>query len=363
MDTSQTHLEPQSSVICKQPGRYMGWPTIDRTASGELIVAFSGDREWHVCPYGKTQWIRSRDGGTTWSDPETITDSPIDDRDTGIHALRSGALLVNWFTSLAFEDESHLTWMRKVHPRADEMFDSWKPLAARLTSQERQLLGRWTRRSEDGGKTWEGWSASHVGSPHGPTQLSDGRLLYVGRGTLDDKPILGASESIDDGRTWQLIWHKESTTAERPLCELHQAELPDGRIVAMIRYDIGPDHYLWQMESEDGGHSWSSPRVTEIWGLPPHLLVLRDGRLLCTYGHRRVPYGQRACLSRDGGRTWDYEGEIIIRGDAPSDDLGYPASIEMDDGSILTVYYQQEHAGEPPCLMTTRWMPPARAKS
>lgn len=97
MDTSQTHLEPQSAVICKQPGRYMGWPTIDRTASGELIVAFSGDREWHVCPYGKTQWIRSRDGGTTWSDPETITDSPIDDRDAGIHALRSGALLVNWF--------------------------------------------------------------------------------------------------------------------------------------------------------------------------------------------------------------------------------------------------------------------------
>ena len=177
MDTSQTHLEPQSAVICKQPDRYMGWPTIDRTASGELIVAFSGDREWHVCPYGKTQWIRSRDGGTTWSDPETITDSPIDDRDAGIDALQSGALLVNWFTSLAFEDESHLTWMRKIHPRADEMFDSWKPLAAQFTSQERQLLGRWTRRSEDGGKTWEGWSASHVGSPHGPTQLSDGRLL------------------------------------------------------------------------------------------------------------------------------------------------------------------------------------------
>ena len=25
-------------VICKQPGRYIGWPTIIRTAEGELLV-------------------------------------------------------------------------------------------------------------------------------------------------------------------------------------------------------------------------------------------------------------------------------------------------------------------------------------
>ena len=362
MGTSSSPLELRSAVICKQSGRYMGWPTIARTPAGELLVTFSGDREWHVCPFGKTQLIRSRDDGATWSDPETVTDSPLDDRDAGIHALRSGALLVNWFTSVAFENESRLTWMRQVHPRADELFESWRPHAARITPQERQLLGCWTRRSEDNGRTWEGWSNSHVGSPHGPTQLSDGRLLYLGRGVLDDKPILGASESNDDGRTWQLVWHKESTAEERPLCELHQAELQDGRVVAMIRYDIGPDHYLWQMESEDGGYSWSSPRVTEIWGLPPHLLVLRDGRLLCTFGHRRVPYGQRACLSQDGGRTWDYEREIVIRDDAPSDDLGYPASVEMDDASVLTVYYQQDFIEEPPCLMATRWRPPKARK-
>jgi len=352
-------MEPESRVICKQHGRYMGWPTIARTGSGELLVAFSGDRDWHVCPFGKTQLIRSRDEGATWSDPETITDGPLDDRDAGIHALKSGALLVNWFTSLVFEDDSRQSYVRRAHPRADELLNRWRPHIARITPQERQLRGRWTRRSEDGGKTWEEWSPSLVGSPHGPTQLRDGRLLYVGRGEVDDKPVLGAAESTDDGRTWRLIWHKVPTDEERPLCEMHQAELPDGRIVAMIRYDTPPEHYLWQMESEDGGFSWSTPRITEIWGLPPHLLVLRDGRLLCTYGHRRVLYGQRACLSQDGGRTWDYKREVIIRDDAPSHDLGYPASIEMDDGSVLTVYYQQDLAEEPPCLMTTRWMPPA----
>ena len=65
--------------------------------------------------------------------------------------------------------------------------------------------------------------------------------------------------------------------------------------------------------------------------------------------------GQRACISADGGQTWDYENEIVLRNDAPSDDLGYPATIECADGSLLTVYYQRERLGERPCIMTTRW--------
>ena len=60
-------MEKRSFVICRQPGRYIGWPTIARTAQGELLVVFSGDREAHVCPFGKTQLVRSRDGGKTWS--------------------------------------------------------------------------------------------------------------------------------------------------------------------------------------------------------------------------------------------------------------------------------------------------------
>ena len=31
-----------------------------------------------------------------------------------------------------------------------------------------------------------------------------------------------------------------------------------------------------------------------VWGLPSHLLRLRDGRLLMTYGYRRAPFGNQA---------------------------------------------------------------------
>ena len=38
----------------------------------------------HVCPFGRVEWMRSRDGGRTWSWPEVLLDSPIDDRDSGV---------------------------------------------------------------------------------------------------------------------------------------------------------------------------------------------------------------------------------------------------------------------------------------
>ena len=49
-----------------------------------MLVVFSGDRDAHVCPWGKVQLLRSRDGGATWSDPVSICDTPLDDRDAGI---------------------------------------------------------------------------------------------------------------------------------------------------------------------------------------------------------------------------------------------------------------------------------------
>ena len=45
----------ENKVICKEPGNYLAWPTIGRKTDGELLVVFSGDREAHRCPYGKTK--------------------------------------------------------------------------------------------------------------------------------------------------------------------------------------------------------------------------------------------------------------------------------------------------------------------
>ena len=92
-----------TKVICKEAGKYIGWPTVARTREGELLAVFSGDRAGHVCPWGKVQMVRSADGGETWTEPEIVCNTPLDDRDAGILETREGTLVVSWFTSLAFD--------------------------------------------------------------------------------------------------------------------------------------------------------------------------------------------------------------------------------------------------------------------
>ena len=57
-----------------------------------------------------------------------------------------------------------------------------------------------------------------------------------------------------------------------------------------------------------------------------------------SYGHRREPIGNQARISEDHGRNWSPA--MIISGDGTSSDIGYPSTVELDDGSLLTVWYE-----------------------
>ncbi|HQH70243.1 MAG TPA: sialidase family protein, partial [Candidatus Hydrogenedentes bacterium] len=63
-------------TLCKQPGRFIGWPSIAQAPNGDLLAVFSGDRSAHISPDGKVQMVRSADGGATWSEPMTVFDTP-----------------------------------------------------------------------------------------------------------------------------------------------------------------------------------------------------------------------------------------------------------------------------------------------
>jgi sialidase-1 len=93
--------------------------------------------------------------------------------------------------------------------------------------------------------------------------------------------------------------------------------------------------------SEDKGYAWSEPvQVTKDLEHPADLVRLENGWVLMTYGERNPPRGARAVLSRDGGKTWDSGGTIVIADDAPNTDCGYPSSVEVAKGKIVTLYYQ-----------------------
>ena len=92
--------------------------------------------------------------------------------------------------------------------------------------------------------------------------------------------------------------------------------------------------------------------MTSMYGYPGQLTMLADGRILCTYGRRVAPFGIRAALSSDGGRTWDTDNGIVIRDDFANEYLGYPTTIEYEPGKLYCIYYGQQPDGVT-CVMGT----------
>ncbi len=299
------------TVVSQQPALYHGWPTLARRRKGELLLVCSGGREAHVCPFGRVEMMRSRDDGRTWTWPQVLLDGPIDDRDSGVVETAKGSLLVTTFTSLAFEPG--LAAAEKAAKGGEqgawpaEQLKRWQAARDRIGPEERQKeLGVWMIRSTDGGVTWSARYDCQVNSPHGPIQLSDGRLLYAGKDLWRDGRV-GVCESTDDGQSWRWLATIPPRDGDKPADyhELHAVETADKRIVVHLRnHNKANERETLQTESSDGGRSWAKPRPIGVWGLPSHLLRLADDRLLMSYGHRRQPLGNQARVSADHGRTW-----------------------------------------------------------
>lgn len=330
-------------LVSRQPDRYIGWPSVVATSEGELLAVFSGDRDWHLCPWGKIYLTRSSDGGETWSNPVIAVDTPLDDRDAGILIAHDGSVLITFNASLVFDKPAK-------YPQYQEYAKSLNP------DTRQQWEHQWVYRSIDGGKTFSAQGTVPTGTPHGPTLLSDGRLLMV-------RPDV--YESHDLGQSWNKIAEIEQPADWKSnnafLSEMHAVEADDGRIVALARYrdKANNDHALRQMDSFDGGHTWTPLRSTGMVGYPPHVLKLSNGWLVATYARRIAPLGQRATISKNNGQTWLHEQEVLLS-DAIAQspiDLGYPATAEFSDGELFTVYYQvaDESHKEMPSLMGTRW--------
>ncbi len=243
--------------------------------------------------------------------------------------------------------------------------------------------GAETRRSSDGG--WN-WQVSEIPLPEGCRGMMQYLLgashLVTSKGTRltavygKRKRANGQPENADFGTEIYILRSEDdgATWTSAPLQpngledlntsfnETALVEAADGTLVAMMR-STGND-YLWQSDSKDGGMTWTPPRKTAIYGHPASLLRLSDGRLFCTYGYRKAPMGIRAVFSDDHGKTWDTENELIVRQDAIASfaDVGYPSAVELEDGSVLLVYYiTTDH--ENTHIASTKFRPAATAKA
>lgn len=350
----------EARVVMSNPHslhNYFAWPTITRLQNGRLAVVASGYRLRHVCPFGKMVISYSEDEGETYTSPAPIIDTPLDDRDGGILAFDECGVIVTSFNNTVTMQRNR----REATPYSQAYLDTVPPEA------EERYLGSTFRISHDCGVTFGEIHKSPITSPHGPTQLADGTILWVGRtyDTAHEPDEISAYVVDPASGDMTLLGKIPAIPAEEETyetCEPHAILLPSGRIIAHIRVHTVPSGSrqpsgitLYQSESDDGGRTWTQPHALlgRTGGAPPHLLLHSSGVLISTYACRAEPFSIYAMISRDGGATW--QTDLLLHENGVSADLGYPATVELRDGSLLTVFYAHPTKDSPAVILQQKW--------
>ena len=345
---------------------YFGWPTAARLQNGKIAVVASGFRLNHVCPFGKTVISYSEDEGKTYTMPAPVIDTTLDDRDGGILPFgKSGVLVSSFNNTHAAQRKWANGWA--VNMNVKNYVDGYLDIVT--DEDEKKYLGPTFRLSNDCGVTFGDIHKCPVTSPHGPCELADGSLLWVGRmfsdndAVKEDECIKAYKVNHDGSCEYVGCIENIYIDGEKQLsCEPHAIQLDDGTILCHIRVqNIGKSSIAggvfttYQSVSNDNGKTWTKPEpLLDIkGGAPAHIMKHSSGVLISTYGYREAPYGVKAMFSCDNGKTWDVGHDIYVNGVSP--DLGYPSTVEMHDGSLLTAFYACPAKDAPAIIMQQRW--------
>ena len=289
---------PRRIVTDAGAGGYQAFPDICRLRDGSLLCVFYAGYTHISHPTerlpkgGRICAIRSTDDGTTWTAPFVVADTPADDRDPSVCCLPGGALLCNFFA---------------YGPNGE--------------------CDTCITKSQDGGKTW---TEPEVVVPSYATsspirRLRSGRLLMPVY-TVDGggkRAFCAVCISNDGGKSWSAP-HPIGLNAGKTLDETDFYQRKDGTVLAVMR------EVMCGAESRDEGKTWSPVYDLGFPGHCPYLLMTRSGVLLLAH---RLPQTSLH-YSLDEGRTW--HGPIII-----DNVIGaYPSMVELRDGRVLCVYYE-----------------------
>ncbi len=352
-------------VILERPGsvhNYSAWPTVTRLPGGALAMVASSFRVNHICPFGKCVISYSFDEGEHWTAPAPVIDTLLDDRDGGIAVFGEKNVIVTSFNNtvamqrdMAGRNVAHCAGQHRAY------VNSYLDILEAKHPDWKKDLGSTFTISTDGGFTFGEIKHIPVTCPHGPAPMPDGTLLYVGRKFAGDDSFaagenhLAAYKLYADG-SYTALGEIENIAEDLLSCEPHTVVLPDGKILVHIRVQNRADTVftIYQSESTDGGRCFTRPHkiLADHGGAPSHLLLDGD-TLIATYGYRDAPFGIRAMFSRDGGETWDTDHVLVD--DGVNWDLGYPASVVLSDGSILTVYYAKREKTTPGVIYQVIW--------
>lgn len=295
------------------------WPNLTVLKDG-TIVATIFNQPSHGSVAGDVECWASKDNGETWQKVGTPAPHEPDTNRMNVAAGRAadGDLIV-----------IASGWSNKYPPGK-----SGSPFRA-------GILHAWLCRSSDGGKTWsidkEGLPDrapdGHPWIPFGDIVESDDGALrvpaYSWPGSTPRNERAWCMESRDDGKTWTEFTPFDKDNLRNETVMLN---LGGGKWLAAARHSA-----LYGYASDDNGKTWRAlGAITKNGQHPGHLLRLPDGRILLSYGDRTgTVHGVDVIVSRDEGQTWSDPIRVVDWwGDG-----GYPSSVRLPDGQILTAYY------------------------
>lgn len=311
-------------VVASKGERNTYFPTIEKMQNDDLVVVYY-DSPNHTSQSGRISMVQSSDQGETWSEPNVIMDTPVDDRDPNIIQTSDGTLLLSFFK-----------------------YD-WNQSPAKI-------LGTYVSRSEDGGSTWStpvkvetkldgqsGWAATSDKI----LELDNGDLLIPLYGTTpnDNDERATVVRSTDGGQTWKMeneveIAHDSDIEFQEPAL----VNLGNGHVAMMIRTAGGHD-FAYKAQSYDNGRTWTEPKKTGVKAQASDLLVLNKGSkgmILHTWGDVSGQYsdgrpvaGELIFTNKDLRSPADPE--LIYSGECG--DESYPSSVQLNNGQLFTVYY------------------------
>ncbi|MEZ5277191.1 MAG: sialidase family protein [Opitutaceae bacterium] len=295
------------------------WPNLTRMADGTLIATIF-NQPTHGGWEGDVECWASRDEGRTWK----LRGVPAP-HEPGTNRMNVAAGLAGDGALVVIASG----WSRRNKP------------GNYSSAHEGEVLTPWVCRSEDGGITWKRTGSVKLprielyrGVPFGDVvRHADGALgvcIYGGDKNGNHSEYF---TSDDDGLNWRRksVIEGDSSNETAPLV------LPDGTLLAAAR--TRTDSRLELHRSRDQGCSWEALGALTLAGqIPGHLLRLADGRILLSFGMRnKGMHGVGVRLSSDSGETWGAP-RVIVNYHAETDG-GYPSSVQVEDGTIVTAYY------------------------
>jgi hypothetical protein len=346
----------ETAVVYRRDNEFASHPYIAgfwETAAGHLVANFStrqvdygGDpnnlshNNLGRNPGGRQVTIRSEDRGRTWKEaaptydqrqpPEPSSDGEVDSlAELGaIDFLNKDVLVANSSTAFGapasravvrMSKDAGRSWSRSFRVPLDGLH-SLSAMQSSLVRPDGVCLLFMFEVSEDG------WNRHNLVYRSTDDHSSFHFLSFI---TVKDDPFAAGSGD----------WKGPYAFGGHRWFYPRGYMLPSGRMLCVLRSQRDPTGVMWTelYKSDDGGQTWQFLSRVNDFGAPGSLVRLADGRLVMVYGYRLPPFGVRAAVSEDEGQTWG--GEIILRDDGGSWDLGYPNAWDAGGGKVGALYY------------------------